>query len=33
MRRISVKLEPTLFSEGLPRQMVGKQAKYANAPR
>jgi hypothetical protein len=31
--RISVKLEPALFREGLPLQMIEKQAKYANAPR
>jgi len=33
IRRISVKLEPALFREGLLRQMIDKQAKYANAPR
>jgi hypothetical protein len=33
VRRISVNPEPALFREGLPRQMIEKQAKYANAPR
>jgi hypothetical protein len=32
-RRISVNPEPALFREGLPHQMIEKQAKYANAPR